>query len=1001
MNQRLDRFLKRSMPWSFLPLALSIALGSCATAGGFLPSPYSLAQGYLSSQGTAPKADSLLLGQKTGTPDLFAPLVELPKPSTYMYEIAFEPDPWTGKEGNARKAISGEPDNNLADKTLDEGPGIDPKAFSLAQGEKYSGAPEKAREIAARRFSQAYPRLDALDRAELLRLAGPASSIDDFSENPPKAKQLSLLVGFSIGYGSKRDFSIAFAAALFAMDPRSSRGAENLASAILGFGDVQSDLQALQECREDAKTLYALAVGLSLDSAAQSPGTSPRPAYTPASLSPLLNLGNLLLDHGPWEEAREIFLAARSLSRRSWEAALGLAGSYFAQGNKAKADSILRDPLLDRPALYAAAAKSEESLERTEKAAGIPLESPDQTYEESLATLQAEPILTAAEFIASLDQEERTKLRLFVENLPVKGSFIAPPITMVAQYSTLKAISQPMGIGALMDFSEALGRYSIRTSASMAKEQIAMAERMGMKIDLGVDLDDVAAHPEKYQDYNPDVRVSGQENVHTFASDLEKDAKRAEAELATGKTETTLKMAAKVDPAFEILRINPADYADPFNILIQRHNFAVFTRKTNAYQGYLFSANKRAHFAVEDIIKRAAWKLGELEKAMDDELEAFDLKKQAAEKSGQNTNTAEWKLKEHGIHKKYFTEMNSVAEVAWNQATSVASVNYLRKIKPQAEAYYYDVLRHLALISDPEVRSRKEQAFKASIDQAVHWGLCTVLTAFGSLRYSDEWDCDCDIKALTAQREEERKALEHEENQRIERSMAAKKRFESGEIPDSSPLFKKLDAYGTDLDIPFIPFLSGRISCAKTVVRLDFKLPLAGSPSFSGGWAESAFTGATTYSGGVSVSLSADTRLGQASAALSTKLSIDVDGRGVVSDYSVTGGAKVGLSGKAGELSVGGEATVGADGSVVSDFSASAQTSLKTAFGDGTVGFEASTQRGSSVTAKLEQSLAPMQELLDKGSEAYFDEAGDRDAAEHSPTKDLLKKELWSGSYAF
>jgi hypothetical protein len=123
----------------------------------------------------------------------------------------------------------------------------------------------------------------------------------------------------------------------------------------------------------------------------------------------------------------------------------------------------------------------------------------------------------------------------------------------------------------------------------------------------------------------------------------------------------------------------------------------------------------------------------------------------------------------------------------------VASVNYLQKIKPQAEAYYYDVLRHIALISDPGVRAEKDRQFRASLDQAVHWGLCTVLVAYGSLRYHDEWDCYCDIKALLSQREEERKQLDKEESERIERSMEAKKRFESGEIPDSSPLFKKLD----------------------------------------------------------------------------------------------------------------------------------------------------------------------------------------------------------------
>ena len=967
-----------------LPLAVPVLVSSCAT-GAFIPSPASLFQDYVEEEIMRADSEGELyspgLNQKAAESALLASLIELPQPSTYMYETVLEPDPWHGRSAEQ----TGMPSLQEIDKAAGEGSGTEVRYFLNSRS-----AEGEAREIARRRFEQAFAELDAMDRGELERLVGTHSAFDAIQNDSGKAKNLSLLVSASTSWSSKYAFSLAFAAAVFAMDSQSRNGLNNLAAAILDFGEWKAETKgsSLEEYWVDAKSLYTTALELSLEKG--------RGEYSIDSLPQLVNLGNLLVDAGALEEARGCFLAARGLDSRSWEVALGLASTYIAQGNAQRAALILRDPRLERPAIYAAAARSEQSLGRTESVAGIPLESPEQVYEQGIAALQSEPLMTAAEFVAGLDQEERNKMRYFVENLPVKGSFVAPPITIVAQYSSLKAISQPMGIGSLMDFSEALGRYAIRTSVSIAEDQIAMAERMGMDIDIGIDLDDVAAHPEKYQDYSADVRVSGQENAQQYAAGLEKDAAAAEAELATGKSETALKMASTIDPAFTILRMNPADYADPFNLLVQRHNFTLLNRKTNAYKGYMFSTNKKAHFAVEGILRQAAQKLGELEKAMEKATELFDNEKEAAEKRGENTESAEWKLKEHRIHQKYFTEMNSVAERAWSQATSVASVNYLQKIKPQAEAYYYDVLRHIALISDPGVRAEKDRQFRASLDQAVHWGLCTVLVAYGSLRYHDEWDCDCDIKALLSQREEERKQLDKEESERIERSMEAKKRFESGEIPDSSPLFKKLDSYGTDLNIPFIPFLSGRVSCARTVVNLDFKLPVPGSPSFSGGWAESAFTGARNYRGKVSVGLSGDSAAGKVSAALTAKLSIDVDGQGVISDYPVAGGAKVSLSGKAGELGVGGEVSVGADGNIDSDFSASAQTSLKSNFGEATVGFEASTSRGNRLTGKLEQSLGQMQELLDEGSKQTLGEEWE----DHSPTKDLLKKELWTGAFA-
>ena len=840
--------------------------------------------------------------------------------------------------------------------------------------------------LTQRYFTQAYRDMKATEKAEFARLLPGVSRYSSIRANPRLAVSLSVATAMAISNTDAPSFFLALAAAVFTLDPDNPNGADNFASAIVTSGERRPDTTDIQALRRDAEQLYRYAVAHSLSDG----------EFTAVSALPLSNLGNLYVDMERIDEARAIFLALRTFDQRSWDAAKGLAACYIAEGQPTKAKELLEDPRLAAPAIMGAARASAKELSDTDAAAALPVDSPDGAYEEAIQKLQSQEILTSADFVEGLDQSERNKIRYFVENLPIKGSYAAPPINLVAQFSTLRTISAPPGVSALSDFVEAFSSYALRTSASSSNDQIDMMEKLGLHIDLGVDLADVAAHPEKYENVEPDVTVSGMDEFMANVQNMQQMATIAQNDLATGKTASTVALASKVDPGFNILRIDPNAYADPYNIIIQKHNFVVFYRKMNAYRGYLYSVNKRTYLAVKDIVERTNQKIQEISTQEAAELAIFQAKKEAAQRAGQNTDTAEWKLREHTIHSKYFTEFNNVTEVAWNQATSIASVAYLQKIKPNAEAMYYDVLRHVALISDPEVRKSKDLNLRASIDQAVIWGLQNVLTAYGSFKYEEEWNCNCDIPALLAQRDAEQAQLRADENARLQRSMAEKKRFESGDIPESSPLFQKLDAYGTDLDIPCIPFLSGRISCARTVVNLKADLPLPGMPSLSAGFMSNQFTGASTYSGGVSFGLGAEAGGTTVGARLSLSASVTTDGSGVVSDYSVTTGAQVGVSNSHGQAGVSGSMTFGQGGVTDSDFGASAQADLSTALGSASVSVEGSTKRGCSLSGKVEQSLQPVQQMLDEGSEATLG----KDYADMSPTKDLLKKELWSGSFS-
>jgi len=266
------------------------------------------------------------------------------------------------------------------------------------------------------------------------------------------------------------------------------------------------------------------------------------------------------------------------------------------------------------------------------------------------------------------------------------------------------------------------------------------------------------------------------------------------------------------------------------------------------------------------------------------------------------------------------------------------------------------------------------------------------------MRYRDEWDCGCDVGSLMQRRDEERAAQEDEENARVMRNMNAKKQFDSGEIPESSPLWKKLDAFGTDLNIPFIPFLSGRISCARTVVKFNFTLPIPGMPQISTSMTRSENTGAATYGAGVKLGYNKEVGTGSVGANLSLSGTVSTDGQGTVSNYSVTAGTGVSVSVKGGTtVKVGGEITFGPAGAGDSDFSAGISQDFKSGVGGtANAGFEASTKRGCALSGKVEQNFQGS--YADDVKNASKDKYG-ATMTDYLKPEDALKQSLWSGEY--
>jgi len=879
--------------------------------------------------------------------------------------------------------------------------------------------------MAAEQHKLAKQKFKPDDLTEYSRLVTWVPRFDGSLVNKDMAAKYSMAVALTTNNNPFPYFNIALACAAYSLDPENPVQANNLASAIISGGELVTEknptTESLAPYRRDAESgfLYAISHSLKNDE------------WSEATLTPAINLGNLCIDLKRLEEARSLFMVARKIKPESWDAALGLAAYFIALNQKDKALAILEDDRLDKPQKEGIPIKKNKALEKSEPFSDLPPESPEEKYEEGINIMAQEPVMTSADFIAQIDQSERNKMRYFIENLPVKGSFVAPPIKKLTQYSTLKAISSPQGISALLEFTQMIGIYTLGSFASTTNQQLDMLAKFGLKIDPGVDMDDVARHPEKYVGKKMNVKptVSGKEEFLANMQKMKKEAQSARLDLATGKTESLTKLVSKVDKMHAILLINPEDYADPMNIIMQKMNYTVYQRKNHLYQGYLYALTKKTYRQVSETIEQCSRKIAELSKLRETEMEQYEASRKSAEKQaidgGYEFQSAEWDMRRHNIHVKFFNAFNNIEETGFGSATNLVSVAYIQKIKPAAENYYYDVFRHIAMISDPEVRDQKNADLKNNIYSALTMALQTVMMAHGSFSYSDEWDCECNLEELLAAREAEQKANEEEENARIERNKAAKAVFDSGEIPESSPLFKKLDAF---VDVYNFGLVKVRASCARTTLEAntDF-LPNNLPFKFKYSSSESEFTGAITRNAGVSVGVEKEFGSGKVNANLNLDVSVSSDGNGNVKNYSVTGGADAGV--KVGNYSV----SAGVGGKVsnnngVTDYSVSGNANASVKYGSTTVSggasaeysmskgletdfsagvkqdwkneigtsasmkMEVSTKRGCSFSHKVEQTLTPVKKAVEGANKAI------EDSGLEIPS-DFLTRELWSGKY--
>jgi tetratricopeptide (TPR) repeat protein len=734
-------------------------------------------------------------------------------------------------------------------------------------------------ELARQYYERAYPLIESDTRSEYKRLItwepdfrGKQASKEDVELQ----KSSSVNVVLALSYTSAKNFYLAMAASVFALNPDDTTSAGNFAAALASYGDdlkeESSPSVAIQKYYDDAVKVYHYALMIE--------GKNGK--HTQKDLPLLVSLGNLYLDSGKYNEAYTCFQTVLEIDGEYSAAVEGLYNTYMALKQYKKALDLIAKTT-KYPALIGATAKVGEKKQEDEKKPGMKDTSIDEdALEVKCDSLSTTDAISTVDFLDAIDVEAKEKLDKLIRQVQGKMVYTAPDIKMISQYGSLKGISEPLGQATLEAFGA--GADQIREEALLANE------KLDARFPSDKAIDEAEAGMRKYQiNQNSDI-----ETVEKFFAAL-----------------------SKILPEYAIYSINPYDYANPVDIIIQRYNIEYFTKKFSTYYKYLIMVNRRVEVNVTEIMDMCDIKVTALVEEMYDKIAKID------------PEDKNYLAKVHNVHLAYYPKINGLKQVYWNQATSITVTAYQQKIKKYLEQMYNGCMKHLILISDDKIQTYLEEKLQAALLSSMEAILNQLYLSFSFVTYDD--DCKCDFGAMEQERRKNEEEQNRLANEQIKRNMEAKKRFESGDLDENSDYYKKfIKPYEVHFSSPFV---KGVIGPYKTTMHIKIQL-LKNHKVLEFKQVEHHIRNTTTYNGGIEIG--AGVKAGSYEigprAYLKFTATKGSDGQFAMDDVDITGGGNVTFKSMFTEAQAGMEASAVRGTKTYANFSVSGEKLINSDF---------------------------------------------------------------------
>jgi tetratricopeptide (TPR) repeat protein len=818
--------------------------------------------------------------------------------------------------------------------------------------------------VAKKYYQWSYPRMgpDAVTD-EFRRIIDRDPAFDGRAADGKRAARLSFDTAVLGTYGAA-DLAAAVACAVFDMAPKEVWAAQNLGCAVAMFCDNSKDADILAKRSEiyaDAETALLYAIQLSFENG----------KISKKGLGPLAALGNLYLDMGRNEEARDMFETAMRIDPGYRPALNGMTAYCRAAGKHQMIAGLSamakRNPTTTEKATGKIAKNAEDVLVSRDRDRGT--EEENEKYMDELDRVEA---VTYADIFGELDPQNAEKMRERTKALNDKMRITVPDISILTQYTDVNEENYKhieSAVAAVGTEIEHLIKYSKRYAMGSIGTQADFFEKIGVTAKVsGLSfpdfLRDAVRDPNKYEN---NVRVSQDlagdmmNKISAHMSGVMSNLGKAMGGMAGGGFDLDASFSVfkdAADPLVAVLGLNPFDYANMWDVFIQQQNARMLIEKIGALFGYMTMVTSRMVSESAEISQLFNKTYLEIETNYG--RESFELSKEyqrnydaakAANASEERLRalSIRFQLDSHKLHLTYYPQYLIRTRPYFRQAAQAAAVAY-KKLERYVPRMYHAAMKHLVYISDDKVRQQKDDELVGTIAGALKTAIGVVIMAYSMWRIKEIQLCGCDEEELKS-KEAELTALEKKiGNEKIEKQKAAMNAFKNGEIDQNSSFYKDyIKKYEYELDLFIFKYRTNEHFTAKD---LNIWSPFG---SFDHSVFRNHISGQKNVSCDISLNLDAGAVAGEAKFGYS--YTEDKNGRIHPANFDVRAGLSA--SGGKGPLSA-------------------------------TVGVEASLQRGTQVYGKVELTG---NSYIDSMKEMSFGDAGKWMRTE-TPTK-----QLWDGKF--
>lgn len=676
--------------------------------------------------------------------------------------------------------------------------------------------------IAEAYYKETQSKIESDFKNEFLKLMPSTPDFTGKTKDEELVIETSLQVGGSILSCNAKNYNLALSAAMVAKDADSISAVMNFAAAItyyfdsnvfVSFDDFRK--QAKNKYYEDATKVYFYAIELSKEES----------KYTNLSLSALTSLGNVFIDMDKAEEAIPLFDTALSIDQNYNPAIVGKQKALFDLKRFDELQlflgaAIKNQPVQEKQVDHIGEWLEEIAIEFPEQMGTLINSSADEIAESIKATSEVE-VISKADALTLLSKEAEEKIRQRLKETQSKIQIKAPDMSLLFNYTDWKEFFTIFPN--LPDESYYLG-----------------GEKFWNKIEeLSRKNDEVFEKQSRLEEqYSQKYPLEGMEFV------------------GPGIDENMAKTMylALIDKRLAPLAMNPFDYKNPDDILIQSAVMQRYTQRYSALDSYAYKFDEELG---EELDKQSEEYMEEYNKLQDeyskkwsDIREKEDADCERGCKKGHNQQMHDkYRLQIHTLALEYYQKFKSFSENSWKDATEYAR-NIYKKYEETLPIIYNDIMKYIMLVSDKEVQEELETETNLKVMElidSVNWKINTFFD-IGYVRCFDErgyaeFCCTGDIMKPEEVQKIESDILEAMQA-RFEVAMSGKAAFDAKIIDENSKLYKEIIAkYECNVNLGFIQYRTNEL---RTTTTMGFNFGVAeGNLSQT----ENHYTGAVTMEG--------------------------------------------------------------------------------------------------------------------------------------------------------